>query len=170
MIVQGNVPPAVLYASRGSLAVTIEHGATCSSCAGAITRGETAVYEWDQKRHAQPSRAHTEGNGRVGIRHRVCPALAAPAQAHSETSLEAAAKITPITPNLRDRVERHLRIWPSTDEEGATTLGIELNTYRPRRVELVALSKVHDSGRTRKTRSGSDATIWEITEEGDHAT
>jgi hypothetical protein len=49
-----------------------------------------------------------------------------------------------------------------TDEELQDALGMNPNTQRPRRIELVERGLVRDSGRTRKTKSGRRATVWEI--------
>lgn len=46
------------------------------------------------------------------------------------------------------------------DEEIQNALEMVANTQRPRRIELVALKLVTDSGRKRKTKAVRDATIW----------
>lgn len=43
------------------------------------------------------------------------------------------------------------------------------STERPRRVELVKGGWIRDSGKTRKTHSGSEATVWIVTEKGSRA-
>lgn len=48
----------------------------------------------------------------------------------------------------------------ATDEECQVSLGMNPNTQRPRRIELVTKMSVRDSGRTRKTRAGRLATVW----------
>jgi hypothetical protein len=88
-----------------------------------------------------------------------------PAQRHSPTSLEAAESIRPITGALRIRVLEFLRQCGelgATDEEILQALGQEMgaNTLRPRRIELVRMGAVLDSGRTRKTASGRKAVVW----------
>jgi transcription initiation factor IIE alpha subunit len=50
----------------------------------------------------------------------------------------------------------------ATDEEVAWQLGLNPNTARPRRIELVAAKLVVDSGRRRKTRSGDKAAVWVV--------
>lgn len=48
----------------------------------------------------------------------------------------------------------------ATDDEGEAALGIEPQTYRLRRGELVAPGLVVDSGRPRNTVSGRPAAVW----------
>jgi len=85
-----------------------------------------------------------------------------PAQAHSETSVAAAAVIKPHVNELQKRILNRLHFVGSrgcTDEE----LQVEFtnaNTERPRRIELVRMGLVKDSGRTRETSSGRKATVW----------
>lgn len=63
---------------------------------------------------------------------------------------------------LRARVYAHiLTCGGCTDEQGMAALGMEPNTYRPRRRELELLGYIRDSGRTMLTRSGRDAVVWE---------
>lgn len=54
-----------------------------------------------------------------------------------------------------------------TDEELGlpTWLDVHHNALRARRGELVKMGLVRDSGRTRKTRSGRAAIVWEINPE-----
>jgi hypothetical protein len=87
-----------------------------------------------------------------------------PYQAHSETSRAAAEKgrATAVTHRaaVLDLLSR--KIGGLTDEEIQRVLKIQPpGTARARRVGLVAAGKVRDSGRTRKTASGRDATVWE---------
>lgn len=87
--------------------------------------------------------------------------LFAPAQAHSATSRAAAARQTPAKAGTdRARILAALEAGPLTDEQIADTTGIEANTVRPRRGELVRdglVVRVDDEGRT---RTGSRATRW----------
>ena len=102
----------------------------------------------------------------------------------SETSNEAARKIEPARGTLRAKVLETIRnprryrvtfgrvddthysevareeIAGVTDEEGCELSGIPASTWRPRRVELVEMNLVVDSGVRRKTRSGRDAVVW----------
>jgi hypothetical protein len=48
----------------------------------------------------------------------------------------------------------------ATDEEGLFASGFNVNTYRPRRVELVGLGLVRDSGERRLTQSRRRAIVW----------
>lgn len=69
----------------------------------------------------------------------------------------------PHAQSLRDRVQRFIGLQGDrgvTDEEIVLALDIDPSTARPRRIELVAAGQVIDSGRTRETRSGRQATVW----------
>lgn len=93
---------------------------------------------------------------------RVVVMMPAKAQEHSETSKSAARAIEPRRNILRKQVYDILLATPSglTDEEIQTMTGMEGSTQRPRRVELVESGAVVDSGLTRATRSGRQATVW----------
>lgn len=86
----------------------------------------------------------------------------APYQAHSGTSREAASSIRGKSARLRESVLEELRSNPATDEEIGRILNLEGNTCRPRRVELVDLGLVEDSGQRRKTASGRNAVVWRV--------
>lgn len=83
------------------------------------------------------------------------------------TSQIAAEQIKPCAGTLRARV---LSFIESTGQAGATdieiqdALSMEGNTERPRRGELLKIGLIRDSGRTRKTRSGRAAVVWEVTQ------
>lgn len=49
-----------------------------------------------------------------------------------------------------------------TDYEGACLSGIDPSAYRPRRGELVKKGYIEDSGMTRPTASGRQATVWSL--------
>lgn len=86
-----------------------------------------------------------------------------PAQAHSPTSVAAALAIRSDAQRLRDAVFAAIREAGAdglTDEEGILQTGIAASTYRPRRGELVAYTRVRDSGKTRRTHSGRQAVVW----------
>ena len=87
-----------------------------------------------------------------------------PVQAHSETSREAGEQAKPIAAKLREQVYEFLRsnTCGCTDEEIQIGLGMNPNTQRPRRIELVRAGLVRDSGIKRKTNSGRDAVVWEV--------
>lgn len=51
----------------------------------------------------------------------------------------------------------------STDDAGAVGTGLPLQTYKPRRGELVLEGRVKDSGIRRRTRLGKMAIVWRVT-------
>lgn len=87
-----------------------------------------------------------------------------PFQSHSETSIDAARSIRSDTGRLRAMVLDYIRNastpYGATDEEIQRVLGMNPSTERPRRVELVNLGLVRDSGYKRKTSSGRLAVVW----------
>jgi predicted ArsR family transcriptional regulator len=90
----------------------------------------------------------------------------APCQHHSPTSCAAAEAIVPHLNKLQARVLDYLRGCGergATDEELVEALRLSPSTARPRRIELVKAGLVRDSGRTRKTNSGREATVWVAT-------
>jgi hypothetical protein len=92
--------------------------------------------------------------------------MAPPAQSHSRTSQAAAEQIQPNAGTLRAEVLEHLRKsgpHGATDEEMQTALGMNPSTQRPRRIELVRAGLASDSGTTRPTISGRQATVWKAT-------
>ena len=87
----------------------------------------------------------------------------APAQRHSETSTAAGAEIDRHLPRLQALVLRFVLACAergATDSEIAAGTRLSSETSRPRRVELVNLGRVVDSGRRRSTPSGRSATVW----------
>jgi hypothetical protein len=92
--------------------------------------------------------------------------FSAPFQAHSETSRDAAKSIEPEAASLRGKVFKVLSVLRMytfnglTDEEIQGFLDMNPSTERPRRIELVRLGLVEDSGQKRKTASGRLATVW----------
>jgi hypothetical protein len=84
-----------------------------------------------------------------------------PMQRHSETSRAAAEQAKPGAATQRQTVLEHIEAMGGlTDEQISDQLGISPNAARPRRVELVRLGLVADSGRKRATRSGRMASVW----------
>lgn len=86
-------------------------------------------------------------------------------QQHSDTSRQAAADIFKTANSLQVQVYEAIAgsfAVGATDEEIQTWLGMNPSTQRPRRVELVKKGLVVDSGRTRQTRSGRQATVWAL--------
>jgi hypothetical protein len=88
-----------------------------------------------------------------------------PFQAHSETSHDAAEAIMPNAGTLRRRVLDLIGVAPAglTDEQIQFVLSMNPSTQRPRRIELQRMGLIRDSGRTRATRSGRKAVVWEVT-------
>lgn len=88
------------------------------------------------------------------------------AQAHSRTSRDAGRSIVGERVRLQTVVYLAIKQWTIigtglTDEEGTDQTRLSGSTYRPRRVELVREGRVRDSGRTRRTKSGRAAVVWE---------
>ena len=86
-----------------------------------------------------------------------------PYQPYSETSRAAAESIKPALNSLQQAVLSYLRNRGdegATDEEMQENIPLSQNCQRPRRVELCVSGHVCDSGRTRKARSGRQATVW----------
>jgi len=87
----------------------------------------------------------------------------APFQTHSMTSFDAAKAIEPKAGTLRAMVLDYIR---RTGQSGATDISMQAwipmdpSTQRPRRIELLKAGLIKDSGRTRKTASGRQATVW----------
>ena len=68
-------------------------------------------------------------------------------------------------PELRARVYDRLAVLGevgATDEQLQDSLGMEPNTQRPRRYELVKMGLVTDSGRRRPLKSGKMGTVWQV--------
>lgn len=86
-----------------------------------------------------------------------------PAQQHSPTSVAAAEAIAPVAATLRRMVLEAIASAGAdglTDEEGAERVGIDGNTYRPRRRELEQQHRIRNTGKTRPTKSGRKAVVW----------
>ncbi len=100
------------------------------------------------------------------------PRVEAPPFIHgSETSRQAAVAIRPAAGTLRARVLAAIEAASDglTDEEGCEATGMNPSTWRPRRGELLVGGFIRDTGRTRKSASGREATIWAAAA-GKHAT
>lgn len=78
-----------------------------------------------------------------------------------ETSLSAAQAMASTAGTIRDQVLGVIQRWPSTPEEIARDLGIDLYTVRPRVSELKRLGKIQDSGDRRMSRGGKSAIVWQ---------
>lgn len=85
-----------------------------------------------------------------------------PAVRSSATSRAAAESIAPKAGTLRalvlDAIQKSA--YGLTDEDLQEILHLNPSTQRPRRIELVRMGLVCDSGETRLTRSGRKATVW----------
>lgn len=88
---------------------------------------------------------------------------------HPGTSRRAAAGCTITGKNQRGILLRHLferEERGSTDAYMQDHLKMGASSQRPRRVELVRMGLVQDSGRTRTLANGREATVWTLTERG----
>lgn len=86
-----------------------------------------------------------------------------PSQRHSPASVAAGREMESPAETLRGMVLERLRAAGergATDEELQRGLCMNPSTERPRRIELVRLGRVTDSGLTRPTLSGRSATVW----------
>ena len=86
-----------------------------------------------------------------------------PHQPHSPTSIAAAEDAEVFAGSCLRAVFDDFRTrgsYGATDEEQQDGLDMNPSTQRPRRIELVQRGLVHDSGRTRPTRSGRAAVVW----------
>lgn len=93
-----------------------------------------------------------------------------PHEVKSPTSRDAAQSLAPARRTtlhalVLDAICRH-NLAGMTDDELQVRLGLRSQTQSPRRRELELLNLVVDSGRTRKTRLGSDAVVWVVTDAG----
>lgn len=90
-----------------------------------------------------------------------------PAVRTSPTSVAAAESVRPKLSRLRQIVLDYIRSCPDgcTDEQIIDAVNLGPNTPRPRRIELVRMGLVYDSGLTARTRSGREAVLWQATEE-----
>lgn len=87
-----------------------------------------------------------------------------PYQRHSATSRAAARSYVPKAGTAQEAVLAFLRARGkdgATDQECQMWLKLPGDTQRARRVRLVELQLVRDSGRTRATPSGKQAVVWE---------
>ena len=81
----------------------------------------------------------------------------------SLTSCEAALGIAPHLGRMEGQVLSYIaarETYGATDAEIIEALGS--HSYRPRRILLVQLGLLRDSGGTRKTSSGRKAVIWTL--------
>lgn len=84
-------------------------------------------------------------------------------QFHSTTSRDAARSMAMGAAPLRAKVYRTLLLHERmTDEDIQAVTGLDPSTERPRRIELVRLGLVRDSGHRGTTSSGRSAVQWEV--------
>lgn len=83
------------------------------------------------------------------------------------TSTEAARRITTCVRAQHRRLLDLLAAHPDglTDEQMQDLLGMNPNTQRPRRGELVTMKLVVKAGRRRETKSGTPAEVWTLAPE-----
>src|SRR5262245_33186997 len=81
---------------------------------------------------------------------------------HPDTARQAAQHQIGRSGTARRRVFELLARGGLTDEEIQYHLTMPANTQRPRRVELVDLGVIHDSGDRRRTMSGEYAIVWSL--------
>lgn len=91
--------------------------------------------------------------------------LFAPFQRHSDTSKAAAVDIAPDAGTLRGKVYELIKAWTPrtgglTDSEVQSMLEMNPSTQRPRRIELVQMGLVADSGQRRVLKSKRTAVVW----------
>jgi hypothetical protein len=91
---------------------------------------------------------------------------------HPETAQEAAKAIklrsgTQRAAVLLELLQADIKTWHGmSDEDLQRTLRMGASSERPRRVELVRMGFVVDSGKRAPTTSGMDAILWTITDAG----
>ena len=87
----------------------------------------------------------------------------APYQRHSATSKAAAKAIEPVAGTQRGRMLAQIKefgFFGMTDQDFARICFLPGDSVRPRRGELLKAGLIVDSGITRKTVSGRQATVW----------
>ena len=98
----------------------------------------------------------------VGERCPWCEAVEPPFQYHSEASVEAAHAIKPTASRLREQVFEAIRDrGPLSDEQLAAVTGMNPNTCRPRRTELVKAGRIEKAGYT-LTQAGRKSAAWQV--------
>mgnify|MGYP001559220774 CR=1 FL=1 len=89
-----------------------------------------------------------------------------PYQNHSTTSHEAARLMAPKVSALELEILNFFAECALASGEGLTDdeliIAFGTQSARPRRIFLTHIGKLHDSGATRKTRSGRRAVVWSL--------
>jgi predicted transcriptional regulator len=83
-----------------------------------------------------------------------------PGHKGGETSRAAAEAVAATAPDVRRQVMAAIVARPSTPEEIASAIGVDLYTVRPRCSELKAAGLIEDSGSRRATKAGKRAIVW----------
>ena len=90
-----------------------------------------------------------------------------PHQRNSDTSRESAKAVAPsFSVRMILILNKIASVGGQTDEEGQQALEIDGNSYRPARVTLAKHGLIKDTGERRKTLSGRNAVVWEVTNLG----
>lgn len=92
-----------------------------------------------------------------------------PHQRHSDTSKAAAVQIKSRIGPLHQKIIAYLSLCGSagaTDEQMQRCIPMGANTQRPRRIELMHMGKVEDSGRRELTGSRRAAVVWRLVRRG----
>jgi hypothetical protein len=82
--------------------------------------------------------------------------------ATSEAAAESQSRLAPTKRQIVFYKLRSMGIIGMTDDEMQVALGMNPNTQRPRRIELLRMRLIIDSGLTRKTRGGEEAVVWRV--------
>lgn len=85
-----------------------------------------------------------------------------PAARDRKTSTEAAHHARRTVSKRRAAVFEALERGPKTDEQICKATGLDGNTVRPRRQELLKAGQIEDSGRKALTQSGREAIVWRV--------
>jgi hypothetical protein len=80
-----------------------------------------------------------------------------------DTSGDAATAAQPRAAILRDAAYDILKRCPCTADEVAAHMREDILSIRPRLSELVALSRITDTGYRRKNKAGRAAVVWKVT-------
>ena len=93
-----------------------------------------------------------------------------PNKGKTDTSEEAAMKISSVAKTLRDKTYHAILDKEMTASEIAEKLGHRLLGIRPRTTELKDNGYIKDSGDRRKNQYGNNEIVWAITDKPTEAT
>lgn len=86
-----------------------------------------------------------------------------PPKGKTDTSEQAAEKIKPKAPTLREQVYNAVKEHgPITGEEVFKMLGTKETSTRPRLTELARHGYIEDSGERRKNEWGNNEIVWKV--------